>query len=195
MEKKGNITVTDGVSIRFREPTDLFFCDPCYVVGRSPEDNDWQDFCDLMFGNDRKYDREGMAYVITPNGGVQFLYSGTAYGDGCYRVNYSGSQVGHEAGVDAGMLAVFTLEDIYKLLPKISDEELQRTGVTLKEFVGRIDIDGEGNWEGSKGFSCNTAGDDEEYECDRCGCEVDEYETYCWSCEEHMEEEDDDLDW
>jgi len=197
MKKKGIMTVTNCNAVRYQEATDLFFCDPCYVITHTIDylDQAWGDFCSLMFDkkNEHDYSKEGTAFIETPNGTAQFLYASTAYGDGCYNVRTPFKQDGYEAGVDAGMLSVWTLADVKKIHPDWTDEQLRYYGVVIRGFHGHVNPDEEGNWHG---IECCTDGSDEEeeYECDRCGCEVDEYETYCWSCEEYMEDEEGDED-
>jgi hypothetical protein len=71
--------------------------DLCYVLG-----NRWDEFCDLTIdGNDIK---EG---VFTMADGTQFVFFGTAYGDGLYYDQY-----GNEYPVDAGLIGCVLVDRV-----------------------------------------------------------------------------------
>jgi len=186
MKTQGIVTVTEGDSINFREPTDIFICDPCYVITHSiPHlDKAWQDFCSLMFEKPRVYDRGGMAYVDTELGQAKLLYQSTAYGDGDYDVHCSCKKEGYSCGVDAGMLSIMSVADVIKIRPDFTAENFADYGVVIRDFKGIIHTDGEGNWSGSNGFSLKTEWE-EEYTCYNCGCnEVDYDGEQCSDCED-----------
>lgn len=158
-----NFTLVKEHSITFDKPTDILVIDPCYVCTHSKPDLDkfWSEFCEKMFSD------KGTSLGVDNTGvlefrGAKMLYSGTAYGDGSYPVRSSLEQKGNEAGVDAGMLCVLSLEDAKKINPDESD--WNDSGVIVRGYAGTIEADRQGNFEGDNSFSVDTEGSNDEEE-------------------------------
>jgi hypothetical protein len=79
-------------------PGQYWIGDLCYVMH-----DVWNEVVDKMYEGDTDHEGE----VITLNDGREFLYFGTAHGDGEYFDNE-----GNAYGVDAGIIGIIALEDI-----------------------------------------------------------------------------------
>jgi hypothetical protein len=202
IERLGAVEVHPIRTFEATEPTDVLLCDPCYLFKNEGDDEiAWDDFCAIMFHNQFPFP----GYVNGPNKdegilhykGAKIYYMGTAHGDGCYQVHYSGYKQGHECGVDAGMLCAVTVEDAKKLNPNIDN-----LGVILHQFRGYIDIDGEdGIMTGSHNHyphRCKLVLDTDPSYCSCCDAELpysqkDNWEQFCDDyCERRYYGEDDD---
>ena len=87
--------------------------DPCYFLGAEPF---WSNFVSELYS-----DKFKGANPITMNAeGYDVFMFNTAYGDGVYPVFNNGMQIG-EAGVDAGMLCVVSMEFIEKFCKESID--------------------------------------------------------------------------
>lgn len=160
----------------------LVLCDPCYFFDNDNMDHNglWSDFCDLMFRLDNpggKYgelSQRGIAEITIGSKTVPFLYTGTAYGDGCYDFT-SGNvpRMGTDIGVDAGMICAIRAEDLRNFNPSFEPEKMGRV---IPNFEGEVSITGKGIMEGQGNFSFTIDtedSEDEEY-TDEWGSEEDE---------------------
>jgi hypothetical protein len=133
-----SITVTDEVTQNF-EGT-LVITDPCYYI----PDDIWQGLCDDVWfdnGKSTAFTNNGTIYI----GGIKILYSSTANGDGTYRVEGCTGITQNEFGVDAGMMAIITLEDFEKL----SNEDLAAgLYAVVEDFDGSVLATSTGNFAG-----------------------------------------------
>ena len=125
---------------------DIIVTDPCYFI----PDLLWDELMDAWydtFGRSTKYGDEG---VITFENGAKVLYTITAHGNGSFPVYLqrgNGESVHNECtGVDAGMIAVISVDDVRKLNPKfnVNDDRYPR----INDFDGIIKADGKGNFYG-----------------------------------------------
>ena len=124
---------------------DIIVTDPCYFIPR----NIWEELCDAWYDTPElsKYAEQG---IITFNSGVKVLYTVTAHGDGEYPIYLergNGESVHADStGVDAGMIAVISVDDVRKLNPKfnVNDDQYPR----INDFEGIIKADGKGNLTG-----------------------------------------------
>lgn len=142
-----NFAIVKQDSITFEKPTDILIVDPCYIC-KKPK-SFWSKFCDKMFsqqGRNLGVDEIGLLEFK----GANILYSSTAYGDGVYPVSTSFKKEGDECAVDAGMLCVLSLEDAKKI--GANEEDWDELGVIVREYVGTIEADGNGNFNGDNIF-------------------------------------------
>ena len=125
---------------------DIIVTDPCYFI----PDLIWDELMDAWwdtFGRATKYGDQG---VITFENGAKVLYTVTAHGDGefpIYLERGNGESVHADStGVDAGMIAVISVDDVRKLNPKfnVNDDQYPR----INDFDGIIKADGKGNLTG-----------------------------------------------
>jgi len=167
------VEITTEVSQTF-EGT-IVITDPCYFI---PEDI-WIDLCDKAWFDNKKSTSFTNAGTIYYNG-TKILYTSTAHGDGSFIVEPTEGITQEKFGVDAGMMAIISLED-YK---KISKEELTPGLYAIVEnFCGEIDADGNGNFVGA--LEVWTDGSNE------VEVEEDEWERD----EDDYREDDDNTDW
>ena len=151
--------------IRFTKPTRLLVCDPCYFFDNKNSDHDflWQDMCEMMYteeGKAKGLDSTGICKI----GNLQFLYTGTAWGDGVYPVGCSIPNKGqHNIGVDAGLICAVDLDEVMKFNPGFDAESM---GAIFPGFVGVVDVDGEGMMTGDRGLEVDTIGDNDDDEDD-----------------------------
>jgi len=122
---------------------DIIVTDPCYFI---PHDI-WNSLInDFWFPAGEELD---IAYAGTIyKSGIKILYSSTAHGDGDYPVRTrKGTSVhNNSTGVDAGMIAVITVEDVRKLNPEFNVDD--KWYPRIDGFNGRVYVDGEGNFGG-----------------------------------------------
>lgn len=115
--------------------------DPCYFI----PDDVWIDICDKAWFDNKKstsFTNAGTLYYKD----AKILYTSTAHGDGSFIVEPTEGLTQEKFGVDAGMMAIISLED-YK---KISKEELTPGLYAIVEnFYGEVDVDGNGNFTGA----------------------------------------------
>jgi len=102
--------------------------------------------------------------VITFEDGIKILYSNTANGDGEYPVypGRNGKSVhNNTTGVDAGMIAVISVEDVQKLNPEfdVNDKWYPR----INDFNGTIQADENGNFIGDLEVDTHNSIDEEPY--------------------------------
>lgn len=84
--------------------------DLCYVM-----DPEWDEVCSLIIE-----DRKIIEGEFNLGDGRRFVSYSTKYGDGCYE-----DQLGHEYGVDAGLIGCIRVEDISE---DMSEKEMKRLG-------------------------------------------------------------------
>ena len=152
----------------------LVLCDPCYFFDNDNMDHSglWSDFCDLMFkptnpgGTYGELSQRGIAEISIGSKIVPFLYTGTAYGDGCYDFTEGNApRLGTDIGVDAGMICAIRAEDLKNFNPSF---EPQTMGRIIPNFEGEVEIAGKGIMEGwgYSRFTIDTGDDGEEEEED-----------------------------
>lgn len=147
---------------------DIIVTDPCYFI---PKDV-WGELLDAWFPTNEgnEFSNQG---IIEFKNGVKVLYTGTAYGDGTYPVyvqRSNGELVHNEyTGVDAGMVAIISVDDVRKLNPRfdVDNEDYPR----VNDFDGVIKADGNGNFIGD--LEVNTR--EEEPEIDEYDDDDDDY--------------------
>jgi len=146
---------------------DIIVTDPCYFLGRKI----WDLLMDEWFhGNEETETSE--KGVIEFNNGAKVLYSSTAHGDGSYPVfvdKSSGKSVhANETGVDAGLIAVVTIEDLRKIEKDYDMKDKKPFDVDNKwfprinDFNGEVEADDKGNFIGD--LEVNTQGEIESEE-------------------------------
>jgi hypothetical protein len=135
----------------------------------------WMDFCDLMFnptnpgGTYGELSQRGIAEISIGSKTVPFLYTGTAYGDGCYDFTEGNApRLGTNIGVDSGMICAIRAEDLKNFNPSLELEELEDMGRVIPNFEGDVEITGKGVMEGQGNFSfvIDTGEEEEEEEDD-----------------------------
>ena len=148
----------------------LVLCDPCYFFDNDNMNHSglWMDFCDLMFnptnpgGTYGELSQRGIAEITIGSKTVPFLYTGTAYGDGCYDFTEGNApRLGTDIGVDAGMICAIRAEDLKNFNPSFEPEKMGRV---IPNFEGDVEITGKGVMEGQGNFSfvIDTADDEDE---------------------------------
>ena len=80
--------------------------------------------------------------------------------------------VGHNIGVDAGLICAVDLDEVMKFNPGFDAESM---GAIFPGFVGVVDVDGEGMMTGDRGLEVDTIGNEDEDEDDN---DEDEDEDY-----------------
>ena len=194
MTTLNNVTVGLIEPFTTREKTEVLLCDPCYLFCNDTQDDDWQDFCEIMYpeklkGKESEFANAGVLYYK----GAAIHYMGTAHGDGDYEVFYGGAMRGHSCFVDAGMLCAVTAEDAKKVNLELAEDCLKsKHCVVLEDFLGSIYVNEEEFYmHGTKNLKLETDPEEECNECYECGCDIPEYEELCWSCESEKEEDED----
>lgn len=168
-----SLRVTNEMSQQFEG--DVIITDPCYFI----KDEIWSALCsEVWFDNSKTtpFTDGGTIYY----NGATILYSSTAHGDGSYEVTEVDGIRHSSFGVDAGMMAIVTRED----LEKIANEhfKIDTLCAYVEDFHGTVDADGNGNFTGS--LEVCTDGSTEE--------EEDEEEDSMWDDNEDDEDDDDD---
>lgn len=137
----------------------LVLCDPCYFFDNDNSEHSglWMDFCDLMFsptnpgGAYGELSNRGVAEITIGSRTVPFLYTGTAYGDGCYDFTSGNApRMGTDIGVDAGMICAIRAEDLKNFNPSFEPETMGRV---IPNFEGEVTITGKGVMEGQGNFA------------------------------------------
>lgn len=125
---------------------DIVITDPCYIVTKK----DWPKFCDFLEQHGL-YDKEesyGVPFGAIERAGLKtlgfdrVLCVGTATGDGsCDVINSLGERLG-SFGVDAGLMAVFTLKEIEEYNPALNIDNLLscESAALVEGFDGSIQI-------------------------------------------------------
>lgn len=150
METPLNEEITGDYKVRVtpeREQSfegDIIVTDPCYFI----PDNLWQKIIDEFWfpkGEGTGLAEAGTIYVEP---GIKILYSSTAYGDGQYAVqNRKGESVhNNSTGVDAGMIAIISVEDVKRLNPEFEVDN--KWYPRINGFYGTVSADGKGNFIG-----------------------------------------------
>jgi len=156
---------------------DIIVTDPCYFI----PDELWQEIIrKFWYPNGHEGSETANKGTIYIDNSIKILYSSTAYGDGEYDViNHSGQQVHNTStGVDAGMIAVITVNDAKRLNPEFSVDD--QSYPRINGFVGGVQADGEGNFVGDIVVDTQPIRDDEDEE------------DYDYNDEEYYEEMGDD---
>jgi hypothetical protein len=135
-----SIRITNEMSQQFEG--DVIITDPCYFI----KDEIWSALCgEAWFDNGKNtpFTDGGTLYY----NGATILYSSTAHGDGSYDVTEVDGIRHSSFGVDAGMMAIVTRED----LEKISNEDfaIDTLCAYVEDFHGTVDADGDGNFTGN----------------------------------------------
>jgi len=136
-----SIKITNEMSQQFEG--DIVITDPCYFI----KDEIWSALCsDGWFDNSKNtpFTDAGTLYY----NGATILYSSTACGDGSFDVVETDGIKSSSFGVDAGMMAIITCED----LEKISDSDFSIDALLcayVEDFQGTAEADGKGNFIGS----------------------------------------------
>lgn len=139
-------SLSSKTSLSFAEPTDIFVCDPCYILQTPRRDDIWKAVCDLWFsGEDSEWNPSGVGSDLGAilHDDSEILYSSTAYGDGIYSISFltegtiSGENI---VGVDSGTICVVKLKDALRILPTLN----LALGVVVKDFKGIVTATGKG---------------------------------------------------
>lgn len=124
---------------------DVIIADPCYIVKKE----DWPKFCDFLEQRGL-YDgnNHGVPFGAIESAGLKslgfdhVLCVSTATGDGhCDIIDHHGNYLGR-FGVDAGLIAVFTVKEIKEYNPELDIKSLPRhnTAAIIRNFEGTIRI-------------------------------------------------------
>lgn len=135
-----SIRITNEMSQQFEG--DVIITDPCYFI----KDEIWSALCSQAWfdnGKNTPFTDGGTLYY----NGATILYSSTANGDGTYDVIEVDGIRHSSFGVDAGMMAVVTREDLEKIANE--DFAIDTLCAYVEDFHGTVDADGEGNFLGS----------------------------------------------
>jgi hypothetical protein len=165
-----SIRVTNEISQQFEG--DVIITDPCYFI----KDEIWSALCSQVWfdnGKNTSFTDRGTIYY----NGATILYSSTAYGDGSYNVTEVDGIKHSSFGVDAGMMAIVTREDLEKICNE--DFEIDTLCAYVEDFHGIVDADGDGNFTGNLEV-CTDGSNEEEDDDDSMSDEDEEDEDYSY---------------
>lgn len=129
------------------QPTDLLLCDPCYLIEQPAL---WWNFCQQLCAPGAPQANAGMGVLPT---GAPFLYSSTAYGDGCYKpTTLHTDWAGDWAAVDSGLLCLISAADAMRFAAPDCTAFRPDLVMWLHSVQGVVTADGEGR------FTCPESG-------------------------------------
>jgi hypothetical protein len=145
---------------------DIIVTDPCYFM----PDDIWHELIDAWFIGNTPTEFADNGVIEFANG-AKVLYSSTAYGDGEYPVFTSSGKMVHNdrTGVDAGMIAVVSVEDLDKIQTSYGYHNGKKFSTLdhwyprIDGFDGEVSADGKGNFVGDLEVPTATSSDEEEY--------------------------------
>lgn len=131
------MTILVRFSKRFNNE-DVVICDPCYLF-RDDQDEIWQQAITEMYADP---DSELVSRGTMKIGDMEILYSSTAYGDGVFNIGETRTGIPHlkPVGVDAGMVCVVALKDIWQFNPSFDYKSYS----IIEGFNGIVEATGRG---------------------------------------------------